>query len=102
MGRGDNIKKPGDYILSCPTSAGACVDLLTEGERIIVYANNRELYVWNTYIYVVWYISDLLLFHGKDVAAALVEQFERPAAAARNAGQRIVGDHNRQAGLLHQ
>jgi hypothetical protein len=42
------------------------------------------------------------LFDCKDVAATFIEQFESTAATAGNAGERIIGDHDRQAGFFHQ
>src|SRR3569832_70159 len=44
----------------------------------------------------------LSLFDHKDVAAAFLDHFERLAAAARDAGERVLRDHRRQARLLHQ
>src|SRR3569832_243463 len=42
------------------------------------------------------------LFDHKDVAAAFLDHFERLAAAARDAGERVLRDYHRQARLLHQ
>src|SRR3569833_1145401 len=44
----------------------------------------------------------LSLFDHKDVAAAFLDHFERLAAAARDAGERVLRDYHRQARLLHQ
>jgi hypothetical protein len=38
----------------------------------------------------------------EEIAAVLVDQLERTAAAARHAGQRIVRDDDRQTGFLRQ
>ena len=47
-------------------------------------------------------VSAILLFEIEKRGPVLVDELEHPAAAARDAGQRIFGNDDRQARFLHQ
>src|SRR5262245_41762953 len=49
-----------------------------------------------------WLSSTTASIEAEQARAVLVDQLQHLAATTRHAGERIFGDHDRQAGLFHQ